>query len=642
VTTTSLMSLGSSALYAANAQLLTTSNNIATANTPGYARRSVELATAGSAYNGSGYYGRGVTVSTVTRAANMFLSQQAVATGAAAAADGARRDMLQQLEKVFGAGEAGLGHAATQVFNAFADVAANPGDLAARQAVLGRLEDFASLARSSSDQIEALQANVVHDVRGGIDEVNTLAGELSKLNIAIAAATSRGHQPNELLDQRDELVRRIGSQINVQTVQGPDQTVAVYVGTGQTLVLGGAAFKLVPRSDTYDTSRIAVGIDIGGKVTELGTDAVGEGQIAGLLRFQEGDLAEARTRVGQLAAGLGLALNAQQALGLDLQGQAGSPLLRLSSPQALPADSNARDSTGAPIASLSITITDPAALMASEYRLAPDAANAGQYSITRLSDGKVFAPVPDGGTVDGFSISIGANAPQAGESFLLKPVSQAAAGISVQLKNPRGLAAANPMTAVVNPANTGTASIAALAVTAPPADAGLGYQPLSLRFTDDQGHYELSDADNNLLQSGSFVAGQPIAYDGLQLSLNGVPRAGDRIHLSPTSQPAASNGNALRLDDLANRGLIGGNTVADAYANILGDVGVRVQGAVASADNTATVAASARSELSADVGVNLDEEAARLIQFQQSYQAAAKLLQTAQTLFDALLSSVSR
>ncbi len=639
MTTSSLMSLGTSALYAANAQLLTTSNNIANANTPGYSRQSVELATAGSAYNSAGYFGRGVTVSTVSRAANMFLSQQAVATGSAAAADGVRRDMLSQLEKVFAGGEAGLGHAAIQIFNAFADVATSPGDLSARQAVLGRLEDFASMARSSSDQIEVLQANVVHDVQSGIAEVNTLAGELAKLNLSIAAATNRGHSPNELLDQRDELVRRIGSQVSVHTVQGPDQTVAVYVGSGQTLVLGGTSFKLVSQGNPNDPSRIAVGINIGGQVTQLGTDAVGEGQIAGLLRFQDGDLAEARGRLGQLTAGLGLALNTQQALGLDLQGQSGSPLLQINGPQALAAAGNRRDASGAYVASVTLSVADPSALTASEYQLEPDRNNGGQYKLTRLADGKVFPPVSDGDTVDGFTITIGANAPQDGESFLLKPVSNAAAGISVVLKNPRGLAAANPMTAAVNLANTGTATVAALTVQAPPAS---GYQPLTLRFADDIGNYELLDAGDNLLQAGTFSAGQAIQYDGLSLTLNGVPRNGDSISLSPTSQPAASNGNALRFDNLANQGLIDGITVAEAYSNVLADVGVRVQGAVASADNTATVAARARSELSADVGVNLDEEAARLIQFQQSYQAAAKVLQTAQTLFDTLLNSIGR
>lgn len=641
MTTTSLVSLGTAALYAANAQLLTTSNNIANASTPGYSRQSVELATAGSASNGAGYFGRGVTVSTVSRASNLFLTQQALATGSAAAADGVRRDMLSQLEKVFGAGEAGLGHAATQIFNSFADVAANPSDLAARQAVLGRLEDFASLARSSSDQIEALQANVVHDVQGGIAEVNTLAAQLAKLNLAVAAATSRGHDPNELLDQRDELVRRIGAQINVHTVAGPENTVAVYVGSGQTLVLGGASFKLVPRSDEHDASRIGVGIDIGGQVTELSTDAVGEGQIAGLLRFQEGDLAEARARLGQLAAGLGLALNAQQALGLDLSGAAGTPLFKITPPQVLPAAGNARDGGGGFVASVSIAVTDPSALQASEYWLEADRANAGQYLLTRLADGKQFAPVNDGDTIDGFTVTVGANAPQPGESFLLKPVSNAASGLAVTLKNPRGLAAANPMTGVVHPANTGTAAIASLAVQAPPASAS-GYQPMTLRFLDDAGRYELVDASDAVLQADTHSPGQPITHDGLVLALSGVPRNGDRISLAPTTHPAASNGNALRFDELANRGLIGGVTLADAHANLLADVGVRVQGAVAAADNTAGVASRARSELAAEVGVNLDEEAARLIQFQQNYQAAAKMLQTAQTLFESLLASVSR
>jgi len=550
-----------------------------------------------------------------------------------------RRDMLSQLEKVFAGGEAGLGHAATQIFNAFADVAAHPSDLAARQAVLGRLEDFASLARSSSDQIEALQANLVHDVRGGLSEVNTLAGEMARLNLAIAAATNRGHSPNELLDQRDELVRRIGTQVQVHTVQGPDQTVAVYVGSGQTLVLGGASFKLVPQADPHDPSRIGVAIDIGGQLTQLPTAAIGEGQVAGLLHFQDHDLAEARGRLGQLVAGLGHALNTQQALGLDLQGQAGSPLFALQGPKAVPAGDNQRNGAGAYVATVDISIADPSALTASEYRLEPDTANAGQYTLTRLADGKVFPPVSDGDTIDGFTITIGPDAPQPGDSFLLKPVSSAAAGITVVLKNPRGLAAANPMTGVVQPANTGTATIAALTVESPPVS---GYQALTLRFTDDAGGYALLDAADVPLAAGTFSAGTPIRYDGLALTLHGLPRNGDRISLSPTSHPAASNGNALRFDDLANRGLIDGSTVGDAYANVLADVGVRVQGAVASADNTATVAARARAELSAEVGVNLDEEAARLIQFQQSYQAAAKLLQTSQTLFDALLASVSR
>jgi flagellar hook-associated protein 1 len=639
VSTSSLMSLGTSALYAAYAQLQTTGNNIANANTPGYSRQSVQLQTAGSASNGAGFFGRGVTVASVTRASNMFLTQQAVAAGSTAAADGVRRDLLSQLEQVFVGGEAGLGRAANQIFNAAAEMAVTPGDLSARQAMLGRLEDFASLARSASDQIESLQANLVNDVQGGVSEVNTLGSELAKLNGAIAAATRRGQMPNDLLDQRDEMIKRIGQQVEVQTVIGPDQTASVFVGSGQTLVLGIASNRLVAMADPLDASHISVGVSNGGQITALTTSAIGGGQIGGLLHFQDADLGDARNRLGQLVTGLASALNDQQALGLDLQGQPGAALVRFTGPQALPSTKNARDGSGGYISSVSLSITDASALKASDYRLEPDPNNGGQYIVTRLSDGQVFQPVNDGDVLDGFSITIGPNAPSVGEAFTLKPVSAAAADLTVLMKNPRGLAAANPVLASVDPANTGTASIAGLSIDAAPADP---YQAMTLRFNDDNGGYDILDAGNAVLASGSFSAGQPIVYDGIALSLNGVPRQGDQLSIAPTPFPAASNGNALRFDNLASRPLVDGQTVTDAYASAMADVGVRVQGASASADTSATVAARANAELSSEVGVNLDEEAARLIQFQQAYQAAAKLLQTSQTLFDTLINNIGR
>ncbi|MBL8349454.1 MAG: flagellar hook-associated protein FlgK [Burkholderiaceae bacterium] len=632
------MSIGTTALYAAYAQLQTTGNNIANANTPGFSRQSVQLATAGGASFGAGYFGRGVTVATVTRASNMFLTQQAVGAGAAAAADGVRRDMLSQLEQVFPGGEAGLGRAANQIFNAAADVAAAPADLAARQAMLGRLEDFASLARNASNQIESLQANLMHDVSGGIAEVNTIAAELAKLNGAIAAATRRGQAPNDLLDQRDELVRRIGQQVEVHTVRGPDETVSVFVGSGQTLVLGLSSNRLLVQADPQDSSRITVGVDNGGQITSLSAETVGGGQIGGLLRFQNDDLAEARNRLGLLVAGLAGALNEQQSFGLDLQGQPGATLLAFSGPKVLPASANARDANGNFISGVGLAISDPALLKASDYRLETDPANAGQYIVTRLADGQVFQPVLDGDSLDGFTITIGPGVPAAGESFTLKPVAAAAGDLTVLLKNPRALAAANPVLATVDPANTGTASVAALAITAAPAGP---YQALTLRFSDDGGSYELLDG-NNVVGTGVHLAGQPIRLDGIELTLSGIPRAGDRLAIVPTPLPAASNGNALRFESLSSRLLVDGQTATDAYAATMAEVGVRVQGAVAAADTSATVASRAQAELSAEIGVNLDEEAARLLQFQQSYQAAAKLLQTSQSLFDTLINNLGR
>jgi flagellar hook-associated protein 1 FlgK len=632
----SLMGLGKQAATAAYAQLQTTGNNIANASTPGYSRQSVQLAaSAGSSYSGSGYLGQGVTVTSVTRATNMFLNSQAVAATAAASADGARNAKVGELEQIFVGGNAGLGGAATQIFNAYADLAATPADPSARQAVLGRLQDFASLARSASARIEVLQANVYSDVRGAVATVNSLASQLAVLNVSIASANNSGQQPNDLLDQRDLLIKKLGEQIEVHMVIGPDQTASVFVGSGQNLVQGNSAHALVALADAADPTRVAVGVRISGEVTLLSSEAIGGGQIGGLLKFQETDLADARNRVGQLVTGLASAVNQQQALGLDLQGRPGAALFSFAGPQVLPNVNNAREADGSFVAAPSITVSDASALKASDYRLQGDPANGGQYIVTRLSDGQVFQPVADGEVIDGFALTIGANALVPGDSFVLKPVSVSAGGLTSLMTNPSGLAAANPVTAVAGSANTGNASISAVAIVAAPA--GPAYAPVTLSFTDDSGSYQILDVDGNQIDSGSFVAGQPISHDGIAVSLSGLPRAGDSIAIAPTIYPAASNGNALRFDSMAARGLIDGQTVGDAYASAIAEVGVRSQSAALAASNSAIVSAQADASLGGAVGVNLDEEAARLIQYQQAYQAAAKVMQSAQQMFDAIL-----
>ncbi len=631
----SLMSLGSKAVSAAYTQLQSTGNNIANANVKGYSRQSAQVATSIPEYTGAGYLGRGVTVTTIARASNMFMSQQAVATGSTAAADAVRRDRLSQLEQAFAAGEAGLGQAATRIFNAFADLAAVPADLAARQVVLARLEDFASLSRSASAQIEALQGSVSHDVVGAVSEVNALAGALARLNASIQKAGAEGHSPNDLLDQRDQLIKRLGEKLQLQVYISADDTASLFVGSGQSLVMGGAAYKMMAGADANDPTRVRMSIDQGGLSADMTIQDVGDGQIGGLLDFQGQALADARNRLGQLVTGLASALNQQQAWGLDLQGQAGSALFSFRGPQAVPATSNAQDASGQYLASVSLAVTNPALLKASDYQLQPDPANGGQYIVTRLSDGQVFQPVTDGQEIDGFAITIGPTPPAAGESFRLKPVSGAAADLSALLKNPRSVAAANPVTAQALVTNQGSASVRAVEIVAAPAG---GYQVLTLNFIDDQGGYEILDARQISLASGSYVAGRPIVHDGIALQLSGLARSGDQVQIAPTVHLAASNGNAMRFDNLANRALIDGQTAADAHANTLSTLGVQLQGARQAAETSEAVAGRAAADLSGVVGVNLDEEAARLIQYQQAYQASAKVLQSAQSLLDTILS----
>jgi len=627
----SLMSLGTSAMFASYAQLQATSNNIANAAVEGYSRQEAELATAQGQYTGAGFFGRGVTVETVSRATNIFLAAQAASAKSQAASDSAQLSMLSQLQDVFGSGEAGLGYAATLLFNAFADVAANPSDTSARQVALSNAEDLASLFQSTSDRIETLQIGVVEDVQNAVTAVNALADQLAEVNTQIAAANGLGHTPNDLLDLRDQLVSEISQYIEVSTLEADDGSMGVFVAGGQALVLGGEAVELSAVADPYDSSRVALAITVSGVDRMLSSSSLGGGSIAGLLEFQNNDLVDMRAQLGQLAVVLASAVNEQQALGLDLNGNSGAALFDFADPVVL-----AHDNNSAPAAAVAISISDPSALQASEYELIPDPNNAGNYIVTRLSDGFVTTNVADGDSIDGFTIDIGTPAPAAGDRFLLQPVSTAAREMDSVLSDPRGLAAANPLTATAEAANTGTASVGSLTIADAP---GSAYQDMQLVFVDGSGGYEIRDSSNAVLSSGTWQAGEPISYNGFELHLDGVPAAGDEFAIDLTTNVAANNGNALALDALAEAQMVGGSdSFTDAYAQTLADIGVRVQSATSAAAISTAVADRAQQTLSSETGVNLDEEAARMIQFQQAYQAAGKIMQTAQKIFETLLS----
>jgi flagellar hook-associated protein 1 FlgK len=353
------------------------------------------------------------------------------------------------------------------------------------------------------------------------------------------------------------------------------------------------------------------------------------------MQFQDSDLVDARNRLGQLVSSMVTTVNNQQSYGIDLSGATGGPLFTVGAPVAMPHDGNVKGAGGLALGSVSLAITDATKLKASEYTLAEDSASPGQFMMTRLSDGQVFSGLNDGDVVDGFSFTLGSPPPQPGDTYLLKPVSTAAMGAATALSNPRGLAAASPLTASAPAANTGTAAVASLAITAAPTTP---YAAMTVSFTDATGGYDILDSGGGgVLTSGTWTAGTPIAYNGFALTLSGVPANGDTISVVPTVYPNSSNGNALAFDAMSSVALVDGQTVTDSYAETLSSVGVRVQGAASAADTSSAVAARANEALTSETGVNMDEEAARLIQFQQYYQAAAKVLQTAQSMMDTLL-----
>ena len=638
------MSIGKSAMFASYAALQTTGNNIANANTPGYTRQQVQLADAPGQFTGAGYFGKGVNVATVSRSYDQFLTNQAVGSSSIAAADAARLDKLTQLQNAFPIGATGVGYAAGSLLNSFVDLSNNPTDSSSRQVVLSNAQELTSRFRAADDQLSALQTGVSQDVTTTVAGVNALAQQVAQLNAQIAAQKGNGQPPNQLLDQRDQLIGKLAASLNVTTIAADDGSLGVFIAGGQSLVLGSNANVLKALPDVYDPSKVMLTLTEGGANRPIPADSLAGGSLAGLLKFQNEDLTAAKNLLGQMAAAVSGAVNKQQSLGLDLGQPAapGAPIFSVGAPRVLGASTNSGN------AALSLTVSDASKLQASDYELRFDGSN---YTLTRLSDKTASAGSPytaaqlaAGVTVDGVTLKLAAGTANSGDRFLLQPVAAAAQAMQTVLASTRGLAAAAPFTGSVGVANAGTATVASLSAVSPSYNPSLS---TSITFTSGSGNYSWSMSDGSS-GTGTWTAGTPIALNGYQLNLAGVPRSGDTVSVVPTVSVASNNGNALAFSQLGTVGIVsaggaiaGSQTITDAYASALANIGVRVQGGTTASTISSAAASQAETARAGKAGVNLDEEAARLIQFQQSYQAAAKILQVAQAVFTTMLQTVS-
>ena len=669
MSSSALMSIGQRAMFANYASMQTTGHNIANAQTPGYSRQTVQLASSGGQDTGAGFIGKGVDVVTVQRASDAFLTSQAQVASSMAAQDNARSTNLQQLETVFPPGDNGMGASVGTFMNSFVDLANSPADSSARQVILSDAAEVADRFATAGGQLDRLQNGVTSDLSNSVAQVNQMAAQVASLNGDIAALRGSSSAPNDLLDQRDQLVKQMGNLIKVSTITADDGTMGVFIAGGQRLVLGAEAEQLAVTPDPANTARSVVSISDSGQLHQLSTDLLVGGTISGLLNYQNSDLVSARNQLGQMAASLSARVNQVQAYGIDMSSPAGSgnPIFAVGAPIAIPNTHNSRDASGGYAASVSLTVSDGSQLKASDYTMAADPANNGNYILTREADGVQFSMVPNGtdytytrlsdgaamgDSIDGMQITINGT-PASTDTFELEPVGRAAVSMTRTLDNPAGIAAASPMTAVMGVANTGTATVANLSVVDSSNDPTIS---TAIQFTDANGDYSytLTDSGGNVTASGNgtWTAGQPIALNGYELSLNGVPSSGDTISVVKTAHPADNNGNALAMVGLRDETFVGrdmqidgtlqnGETATDAYASLLANVGVRVQSAMTASTISQATSDQADDAVADKSGVNLDEEAGRLIQFQQGYQAAAKVLQVAQAIFDTLLQMAS-
>ncbi len=649
----SLLNVGARALLANQVALQTAGHNIANVSTAGYSRQSVVLQTVQGQFTGSGYIGKGVDVQTILRNHSELLTRQATAASSVDAGDTVRMQRLRQLQDVFSGGPSGIGASVNEMMNALSDVVSAPTDLTARSVALTRMDETAARMRDASQRLDEIGYTVAEQLKGSMIAVNSLAKSIAAVNEQIARAKGNGQPANDLLDQRDQLIRDLNQHIQTSQVAADDGTVSVFVAGSQPLVLGNKAATLSiddPADFGAGSGKKVLSFQQPGSATkvELNENMLGGGQVAGLLRFQNNDLAEGRNLLGRMAVAISESMNSQNRLGLTLDGQPGENLF---APISL---GNATAATGNSGAVMGLRVADPTQLQASSYEIAFTGAAAG--TVTRHSDNKVFtfANLGDLATImgnDGLALTNGGALPFPGaapnDRFLVNPLVGAAALLQSLQYSPNDLAAANPVNVAMGPNNTGTLQMVKLqALTNPPGATA----PVTITFT---GANTFTRSDTGAVVH-AYTSGQPINYDALtpptgwSLTVNGAPKAGDTITIDNALAPAYGDwyqrdaGNASALMGLRDVPMFDGATLSDGFASAMAQVGTRTQSAQFAAELSSAIATNLERDRTAVSGVNLDEEAARLIQFQQAYQASAKMLQIAQNIFDTLIQGLGR
>jgi len=620
-----LLRIGSSALNAASIQLQTTGQNIANASTPGYVRREAILQEAGN--NGlSGFIGQGVNVAQIQRVYDEFLVRESNANRSGAAQDTARSDGLNRLDNLFGNPETGMGAAYDTLVASFADVTAHPADSSARSAVLAQVSAFASRAAQIDGQMQQLASSAHGQMSTEINKANDTLKSLAALNQRLGNAHASLSTPNNLYDERDKLLGDLNTVMRANATIGANGAVTVASARGEPLVVGNNFAQLKLVSNELDASKLDVQVmRSNGTAVQLAPSELG-GKLAGLAQFADSDIGEARARLGQMTASVAVSFNDRQALGIDATGTAGQALFGIGSPSVSPVAAN----TGT--AQITAAITTGSALKASDYSISFDGT---QFSLTRLSDSNVqtFASLPQ--VVDGLTLSLGSGTPAAGDKFLVRAASSYVSGVRSMLTNPSRLATALPVTTVPGSANTGDLSASSLDISAIGANTS---QPVSITFTG-AGTFNVTGTGTGNPTGLTYSPGMTLSYNGWSLKLSGAPKAGDTMQVVATANPAGDNRNARAMQALGDASNVDGAKVIDRYADLVGEVGTRAQSAKATGDMSQRLYDDAESARTSVSGVNLDEEAARMLEYQQAYQAAAKVISTANQMFQSLLQS---
>ncbi|ANF27661.1 flagellar hook-associated protein FlgK [Stutzerimonas stutzeri] len=685
-----LLNIGLSGLSASKSQLSITGHNISNVNTPGFSRQDASQATRTPQFSGAGYVGSGTTLVEIRRSYSEFLTSQLRSSTSLSSDVEAYKSQIDQLDSLLAGSTTGITPSLQKFFSALQTAAEDPANIPARQLVLAEAEGLARRFNTVSDRLTEQNNFTNKQMAAVTDQVNRLAGSIGSLNDAIATASANGKQPNDLLDARDEAVRQLSTYIGISVTPQDDNSFNISVGSGQPLVVGKTVSQLKVVPGLSDPNRHEIRFVSGGSEQGITSQITG-GELGGLIRYRGEVLDSTMNSLGRLALAVSDQVNTQLGQGLDLKGNVGESLFgnynssALMALRAMPFSGNPSLNTST-AADASLKITDTSLLSTSDYLLEYDGNSGSGYRARRLSDNQsinvqlsggnlTFTDDSQGGRDQGFTVQV-SGIPLVGDKFTLQPTRRGAADVNVVLDQANQLAFAAPVRTESKLQNSGTGVIGQPDMVLGPSPISIpalqglfGGNGATLTFTEPDtltitgGTAQFQNVDNTTTpptvsyslsktiqpgQSNTLVVGD--ANYRFEFSLSGIPKDSDRFEMAFNESGVSDNRNALKLVDLqskqsigastdANGKLISGASFTDGYGELVERVGTLTAQARMDSEATGAILKQATDNRDSLSAVNLDEEAANLIKFEQYYNASAQIIQVARSLFDTLINT---
>ena len=633
-----LLNIARTGVLASQSQLGVTSNNIANANTVGYHRQVANQSTLESQRLGNSYYGTGTYVSDVKRIYNDYAARELRIGQTALSSAETSYSKMSELDQLFSQ----IGKAVPQSLNdLFADMSALgdlPSDIGIRGTVLGSASNVAASINQMQSNLNGQMTQTNDQISAITDRINEISKELGNVNKELMKSSG---QDMQLLDKQDALIQELSQYAQVNVIPLDTGAKSIMLGGAVMLVSGEVAMQMSTVAGDPYSNEMGISTSIGAQSLKVDASKLG-GQLGALFDFRDNTLIPASQELGQFALGVADAFNKAQANGFDLNGQVGSDIFRDINDPLMSTARVGEFSSNTGSANLRVNIDDVGALEGSTYELKFTAP--ATYELRDTQTGNITALTDNGAGVleggAGFSIHLDSGAFANGDKFEIRPTAGAATGIKVEMTDPKGIAAAAPKISA-DAANSGATSVKLLSIdNRSAANFPVTGGELTIQINTGANTFEAFDAAGTSLGVTAYTPPNISAF-GFTFEVDSTAAATDSFTFD-LSFAEGDNTNAVAMASLNEAKLMNGgkSTLVDVFENTKLDIGSKTKAAEVRVGSADAIYQQAYTRVESESGVNLDEEAANLMRFQQSYQASARIMTTAQQIFDTLFSSV--